>query len=572
MKLSILSSASLALLPGLGTVDGLVTRSKNGKDILTPRQATTTCHGIENAQDPSVTLANGLGTVHGIIEPSAPCVRQFLGIPYGRPPLGQLRFAPPQPAPPFGDLDAKELPPSCMQYLMESPPDIYTRNVLEYNLQGLNSTSPRLSEECLTLSVWTPVLPSHSNSTDWSDSHSHFNSSGARPPLPVLMFIYGGAFVTGGQDVPYQIPTNWVERTQDHIVVTFNYRLNIFGFPNAAGLPASERNPGLLDQRLAVEWVHNNIAAFGGDPSRITLWGQSAGGISAGYYQYAYPKDPLVNGIIMDSGTEMLGSPLFSDPTHSNFSYVAAHFGCNGGGSPTSEAEALHEVECMRGSNISALEVEHFIQTHDEELKVPYIFFAPQVDNVTVFTAADYVRRSEAGEVAEVPTIVGSNAEDGVAFVYLTPEGVNSTMAYAVTLGVFFCTGFAAAKNRLLAPDVPVFRYIYEGNFTSVSPQPFLGAYHSSELPMLFGTWDEFRSELNTPEEAALAEATSNAMQDAWVAFAAHGAAGLERMGWPRYTGGANQVEFFGGDDTPMRVGDTTAMEETCPKVAEMLG
>lgn len=415
MKLSFLvSSASLALffpgtLFGVVSVDGLATRAKHSQqqDARDTQQKATACHGVDNPQDPSVTLSNNLGVVHGKIDPSAPCVRQFLGIPYGRPPIGKLRFAPPQPALPFGNLDARHLPPSCMQYLMENPPDIYTRDIFGYNLQGLNSTSKAVSEDCLTLSIWTPVISSTSdnNTDDDDDPDSHTPP----PPFPVLLFIYGGAFVTGGEDVPYQIPTSWVERTQDHIVVTFNYRVNIFGFPNAAGLPPAERNPGLLDQRLAVEWVHDNIAAFGGDPSRITLWGQSAGGISAGYYQYAYPRDPIVHGIIMDSGTEMLGSPLFSDPDHSNFSYVAKRFGCSATDpnqdpttTTTTDKIGRHEVECMRGANVSAQAIMDFIQQHDETLKAPYIFFAPQVDNVTVFDTTEYKKRAEAGEIAKV--------------------------------------------------------------------------------------------------------------------------------------------------------------------------
>ncbi|MCV5168852.1 carboxylesterase family protein, partial [Escherichia coli] len=105
----------------------------------------------------------------------------------------------------------------------------------------------------------------------------------------------------GGQDVPVQIPTDWVQRTKSHIVVTLNYRLNIFGFTNALGIIVDEQNVGLLEKRLAVEWVQDNIEAFGGDPTRITLWGQSAGAVSAGYFQSAYPTDPIVNAVIMDS-------------------------------------------------------------------------------------------------------------------------------------------------------------------------------------------------------------------------------------------------------------------------------
>ena len=81
--------------------------------------------------------------------------------------------------------------------------------------------------------------------------------------------------VTGGVNIPVQLPSEWVYRSQGHIVVTINYRVNIMGFPNAAGLKT--QNVGLRDQRAAVEWVQDNIAPFGGDPTAITLWGQSAG-------------------------------------------------------------------------------------------------------------------------------------------------------------------------------------------------------------------------------------------------------------------------------------------------------
>lgn len=407
MKSSIILSSVVALLSGLWihVVDSLVTHSRLQSARSASQQRATTCNGIDNPQNPEVILPDGQGTVHGKIDPLFPCVRQFLGIPYGKPPLGKLRFAPPQPASPFGDLDARSLPPSCMQYLMKTPPDIYTRDVLEFNIQGLNATCPAVSEDCLTLSIWTPVLPS-----DEDDDESGYQG------LPVLLFIFGGAFVMGGQDVPYQIPTQWVERSQDHIVITFNYRLNIFGFPNAAGLPLGQRNLGLLDQRLAVQWVHDNIAAFGGDPNRITLWGQSAGAISAGYYQYAYPRDSLITGVIMDSGNEMLSSPLFDDPDNTNFTYVARRFGCaativtkEAKSQQEREERGRHELECMRGGNVSAQAITDFIRDRDEALKVPYIFFAPQVDNRTVFTADEYKKRSEKGEVAEVVSFLFSS-------------------------------------------------------------------------------------------------------------------------------------------------------------------
>lgn len=341
-----------------------------------------TCHAFQPApcaQASNLSVETPGGKFHGFIDPSTPGVRRFLGIPYAQPPIGELRFAPPKPALPFGEIDVKKFGPSCMQFLEKEPPTIYTQIVNQFNIGGLNETSPDVSEDCLTLSVWAPACP----------------DQGA-DRLPVLMFAFGGAFLMGGQDVPYQIPAQWVQETQAHLIVTLSYRLNIFGFPNAAGIAEDEQNVGLLDQRLAVEWVRDNIAAFGGDPDRITLWGQSAGAVSAGYYQYAYPKDPIVKGIIEESGSETLGAGREStfDTTHSNFSAVAAAVGC-GGLSPD------QQLACMRHENVSALEIEQAIQLNNQAHPTkPVLIFTPIVDNKTVF--ANYTERSEAGQIANI--------------------------------------------------------------------------------------------------------------------------------------------------------------------------
>lgn len=233
--------------------------------------ATPTKRSCANAD---LTVELEAGTVHGKVDAANPDVRQFLGIPYGKPPVGDLRFAPSEPAEPFGALEATALPPSCMQYLT-SVAGIWTSEVLQFNQAGLNTTGPQ-SEDCLKVSVWAP--------------------RGAKKDLPVLLWIYGGSFKFGGTNVPYQIPTQWVQRTKDHIVVAMQYRVNIFGFPNAAGLDDDKQNLGLLDQRLAVEWVRDNIAAFGGDVSRI---GKSG-------------PDPPPRCVIRTQGMNHLGSGTLS--------------------------------------------------------------------------------------------------------------------------------------------------------------------------------------------------------------------------------------------------------------------
>jgi len=324
----------------------------------------------------ALTVETTGGTVHGTIDPSTPCVRRFLGIPYAQPPVGELRFAPPQPPHPFGKLQANTMPPACMQFRWTSPPSIYSVYLNEFNVGGPNQTAPAVSEDCLTLSVWAPASP---------------NAQHGR--LPVLVWLHGGAFIMGGQNVPYQIPAPWVQSSQGFVIVTLDYRLNIFGFPNAAGLPNDKQNVGLLDQRMAIQWVRDNIAAFGGDPNRITLWGQSAGAISTGFYQYAYPSDPVVKGFIMDSGSELLRAGVLAtaDATHVNFTNVADKVGCGGLGPE-------EELTCMRSDNVSALAIETAIQAYNEAGQL--LLFTPVIDGVTAFS--DYHARSVAGQLAKL--------------------------------------------------------------------------------------------------------------------------------------------------------------------------
>lgn len=169
--------------------------------------------------------------------------------------------------------------------------------------------------------------------------------------------------------------------------------MNIFGFPNAAGLNQDELNLGLLDQRLGLEWVRSHIDSFGGDVSRITLWGQSAGAVSVDYYNFAYPEDPIVSSLIMDSGTALL--PLstvgINDITHSNFTFVAGQLGC-GNLSPDAE------ISCMR--NVSETSIEGFLETYGDNGTQPPISFIPIIDNRTRF--ANYTARALAKDFAHI--------------------------------------------------------------------------------------------------------------------------------------------------------------------------
>ena len=179
----------------------------------------------------------------------------------------------------------------------------------------------------------------------------------------------------------------FVANQKDVIVVSFNYRLNIFGFPTT---PAIEhRNVGLLDQRAAVEWVSANIGAFGGDPERFVLAGQSAGAISTSMYAFAYPDEPLVSGMIMMSGQPETN--LRDDGEA--WRQVAERTGC-------SNRNRTMELECLRGLEPRALKRgisnANIIEYGD------LTGGSPTVDNGTVFTTEGYVERGYEGRFAKV--------------------------------------------------------------------------------------------------------------------------------------------------------------------------
>lgn len=174
---------------------------------------------------------------------------------------------------------------------------------------------------------------------------------------------------------------------------TPSYRLNIFGFPTAAGLPANAQNLGLLDQRFAVEWLRTHIGAFGGDADRMVIWGQSAGATAVDFYQYAYPEDPLVTGLIQDSGTahlDILKNSAVGD--YSSFSLVAANVGC------ANATSAAAELECMR--NVPAEKLEGFVAAYEDGADDPALTFTPLVDGVLVFD--NYTERAAAGNMSKL--------------------------------------------------------------------------------------------------------------------------------------------------------------------------
>jgi para-nitrobenzyl esterase len=208
--------------------------------------------------------------------PPPPPVGEFLSIPFGQPPVGELRFMPPVPAKPWDNvLNATATQNICPQFV------------------PLTSGPPRNeSEDCLTLNVWSPLRP-----------------SGAKP-LPVYVFLHGGGDMAGygAAESGYYL----AQKGGGLVVVTLNYRLGPLGMLSAAivrdaaiakGLPPTYGGMNaLLDQQLALEWVAQHVSAFGGDPARITLGGESAGAVAVCMHAHAPRSAPMLDAVVLESG------------------------------------------------------------------------------------------------------------------------------------------------------------------------------------------------------------------------------------------------------------------------------
>jgi carboxylesterase type B len=273
-----------------------------------------------------------------------------------------------------------------------------------------------------------------------------------------------------------------------------------------------------------VEWTHANIQAFGGDPEQMTLFGQSAGGSSVDMYTYAHPSDPLVKGFIAQSGVA-LDAPE-SDGT--NFTYVAEQVGC--GTADGRETDANAELECMQQAPATAI-IEVYNNYNATLNAGKPLSFSTVADNRTRFS--NYSDRRSQGLFARVPIIYSTANNEGATLVpYTGPEGTNQTAVDIYTTTRFSCPGDEAAAAKA-ASGVPVWRLRYFGEWPNLNPLAWLGAYHSSDMPMVFGTSDM------TGADTELEAKTSAYMQGAWAAFARDPATGLSRSegayGWPRY-------------------------------------
>ncbi|KAK4642104.1 hypothetical protein QC761_512060 [Podospora bellae-mahoneyi] len=459
------------------------------------------------AQDAQVKTTSGLITGH--LSPDASCAVEFLGIPYAKPPLGDLRFAPPQ----------RLLTPDLSRNASSFGYDCPLSPSQPSNYPGLTPQAQRVinffasaagtpqNEDCLTLNIWSPLPPQ------------------PQPLKPVLIFFYGGRFTIGNTNTPFYHGGR-LASAQDIIVITVNYRLNIFGFPGSSHLPF--QNPGLRDQRAAVEWVRNNILFFGGDPSKITLAGQSSGAVSVDNWAYAYHGDPIVRGLIGHSGTALSFPSNAKSVQQSNFEAVASLVNCS----------LPNPITCMRAvpwtTLLSAASSIKPAKSSSRLRGIPPFWPAP--DNITFFAADELPGLP----LARIPVLLGST--DNEAGYYRVPayaQNITPTVeeVRSFHLESFTCPVLYQASQRR-GRGVRVWVYRYEADWENTRLYEGSGAYHGVDMNMVFGN-GKVVSEIEMKKEQRELMAL---VQGAWGGFVRDPGGGMEGVGWEGFRRGRMAV------------------------------
>ncbi|KAG6820834.1 hypothetical protein H0H93_011128 [Arthromyces matolae] len=346
------------------------------------------------AQQDGLSVLTNQGPVVGTLSGN---VRQFLGVPYATAKRWEPPTLPPRRSKPF---IANTFGDSCLQALTP-----FQIEVFEITGSENSSIFVPESEDCLTINIWTPITARKQNTA-------------------LLLWVYGGGLQFGTSNFPAYSGQNIVQENDDIIVVTFNYRLNIFGFPGAPQLMnATSQNFGLLDLDAAVQWVHDNILAFGGDPERITLFGQSAGGAAIDAYTLAHPEDTRVKGNICEIAPRFKLFIIIKASLNNRESFLGVIFNLTA--LPIDPIPAIAEpwntvagvVGCGNVPNVDQLLCMEKVPATELENAVIALntAFLPVSDNITIFS--DYPARAAAGRFLHVPLLGGSTKNEGDSWI-----------------------------------------------------------------------------------------------------------------------------------------------------------
>jgi para-nitrobenzyl esterase len=474
------------------------------------------------------------------------------GIPYAQPPVGALRWKAPRALKPLDEVfTATQFGDMCSQLgtpLLDIDPSLYGKAV------G--------SEDCLTLNIWSPP----------AQAASEQNSR----QLPVMVWIHGGSNVGGSSSLYYG---GNLALQQEVVVVTINYRLGLLGFFSHPALREAAQseldrssNFGILDIVQSLKWVRENIAAFGGDPSNVTLFGESAGAMNTVTLLYSPLGKGLFHKAIVQSGS-MRQTPVkvaeqFTDDDRSEFSSseTAAKILLN---------RCVAETRVQAQALVAELDNPAFIQlmnsASDDELIGTYTLDigarirAPQCipDGIAIPEGSPWVLIADAQQVHKVPIILGSNRDEMKFFLGLSPAYVTIVPGSSIQIhdvqrynlharylsDRWTTQGVDELALRLSAHNPDVFAYRFDWDEQPSYPQAdfkeFFGAAHTMEIPFVFNDFVGMKAfayhftEQNRSEREQLAAG----MGEYWAEFAYTGKPGKGRSGtlpqWPSWGAGS---------------------------------
>ena len=487
--------------------------------------AVSICLSLVSLSSMAATAGPVVATRAGAVRGSSGYPEVFRGIPYATPPVGRLRWRPPLPPKPWAGIrDATRFGNDCMQ----APWMV---------LSGVP-----FSEDCLSVNVWTPA-------------------HGVGERRAVLVFIYGGGFIGGSG--AYALYDGAPLTREGVVVVSFNYRLGVLGFLAHPGLAAesprhASGNYGLQDQIAALQWVHDNIAAFGGDPQRVTIFGESAGAFSAAALLVAPKAKGLFRGAILQSG----GLPRLN--TQADSEAAGARLGADIAALRRVPAEELlkHNFDFFPHSSSDLMQGAFPDPTIDGDVLVEqprdafargainpaFIVIGYNADEGAMFTPSDHPH-TKASYEAWVANGFGPFAAEVLR---LSPaaDDARAAAAMSAVLGdVVFNEPSRMMARSAAKAGLVTYAYLFTKPLANVPPAP----WHSEEMRYVFGTLDSPGFVPFRPAADAGDHILSRAMRRYWARLAMHGdpnGAGLPH--WPAYDAKTDPYIEFG---EPIRSG-----------------